>query len=68
MVVCPRDQCEKLAKKINDFIAEDSAEECSVAYYHAGLSQCDRARTQQHWQDGVISLMCKSISCVYVVI
>lgn len=52
-----RDQCEKLARKINDNLIEEGCEECSVAHYHAGLSQTDRSRIQQQWQDGVIQLL-----------
>eukprot|EP00892_Ulva_mutabilis_P005334 jgi/Ulvmu1/3172/UM015_0213.1 len=57
-----RDQCQSLAKKVNDCIAETGTEECSVAHYHAGLSQHDRTRTQQHWQDGTIAAVIATIA------
>ena len=59
-----RDDCEKLAAAINACLCEGhlEARDWSVAYYHAGLGQSDRARVQRQWHEGTIVAVVATIA------
>ena len=61
--VC-RNDCERLAQEINAHLCSGHLEQhdWSVAHYHAGLGQSDRARIQKQWQEGSIVAVVATIA------